>query len=275
MSAESIQPMHVDSFVVHGRHSKMGGLPVQDVADVRVVGKGLTIAGVYDGHGADGQHYALAANTAIMEMRPWNRATIEAGGLAGQATDVLYNLSRDPNLRGKDGGSTATIAFIQGGRVEFVQLGDSRALFYPTSDVTRSLVLTPVHDASNPNEVARVRNRGGDLIDGGYFVDVMGTHGLQISRAVGDPGYDYVSHEAEITEYTVTEPGTLLLATDGLWKVIPEHLEEALTSNRNADPNRMQSERRSRVAKILAELGAVATGDNAGVVAVEFGIAQT
>lgn len=118
-------------------------------------------------------------------------------------------------------GATATTALIwrERGRLlaTIANVGDSRAIA-----VTRKepgfVSLTPDHKAVDPAEVARIQQGGGSVHRGRVGGQLL------VSRALGDIGLK--SSGVIATPHTqtrdVTDELALIIASDGLWDVVPE-----------------------------------------------------
>lgn len=133
---------------------------------------------------------------------------------------VLAWLSTTRFFQEAEGGATATVAIAKDDKVATIHLGDSLAVNYPTDG--GYTVLTPPHDATNAAEVARVTALGYTVVEkNGKPCFRSDEADLYVSRALGDSLAPFVSNKPEVAIHTITEPGTLLVATDGIWGAHP------------------------------------------------------
>ncbi|HSX29566.1 MAG TPA: hypothetical protein VLE73_03325 [Candidatus Saccharimonadales bacterium] len=270
MARETLAPTTLDSAVLPGIEVQHATRPLQDVVGQHKAGQYLVFS-AYDGHGKEGHIYANHVAMGVRRIVTGEERSVAHAAM--NIADYLRRESDNPALAGKDGGTTATVIVAKDNELAAVQLGDSGAAFYPDSDSMIERWLTPIHDVSNPNERARVIRGGGEADDYQGFRQLPGGPWIRTPRAVGDPGFAVVSHVPEIVGFTITEPGTLLVATDGLWGALAAERAEGLASFRETSANpasRMSSERRGRIALYMAQLGRAHTNDDAGVVSVRF-----
>ncbi|PKU74952.1 probable protein phosphatase 2C 68 [Dendrobium catenatum] len=117
-------------------------------------------------------------------------------------------------------GSTAVVAVVGGGRLLVANCGDSRAVL---SRGGRTVPLSIDQKPDRPDELARIEAAGGRVI----YVNGARVHGiLAMSRALGDKYLKPVVISApEIVILEITpEDECLIIASDGLWDVIPNEL---------------------------------------------------
>eukprot|EP00246_Nothoceros_aenigmaticus_P015784 TRINITY_DN680_c0_g1_i1.p1 TRINITY_DN680_c0_g1~~TRINITY_DN680_c0_g1_i1.p1 ORF type:complete len:328 (+),score=25.32 TRINITY_DN680_c0_g1_i1:80-985(+) len=217
----------------------MGGCFCDPARNLPEVNSAFHFFGVYDGHGgpqvasfcADRLHQALAeevqstvttvesgeAGATCEEL--WIRAMSacfqrvdeEVGGVG------LADNTRAEPIAPEMVGSTAVVAVVGSCQIIVGNCGDSRAVL---SRGGRAIALSHDHKPERRDELARIEAAGGRVISwGGYRV--LGV--LAMSRAIGDRYLKpYVISEPEVTCTKRTEDDEcLVLASDGLWDVIP------------------------------------------------------
>ena len=149
-----------------------------------------------------------------------------------------------PQSRHDQSGTTATVAFVTQYYVILASLGDSRAVL-STKKAGRmgAIQLTTDHTASEPVEKGMVQSRGGKIVRVSGIDRVNGT--LVVSRSLGDARLSgLLSQTPDVTPFTrasVLElcgelqedarvPCFLILASDGLWDVIPNDVAVRFSS---------------------------------------------
>ncbi|XP_042463859.1 probable protein phosphatase 2C 24 [Zingiber officinale] len=118
-------------------------------------------------------------------------------------------------------GSTAVVALLDGNRKLVVaNCGDSRAVL---SRGGQAVPLTDDHKPDRPDELARIEGAGGRVI---YFNGARVSGMLAMSRALGDKYLKaFVTSEPEICVLDRSpEDECLIIASDGLWDVIPNEV---------------------------------------------------
>ncbi|XP_074556748.1 putative protein phosphatase 2C 24 [Curcuma longa] len=118
-------------------------------------------------------------------------------------------------------GSTAVVALLDGNRKLVVaNCGDSRAVL---SRGGQAVPLTDDHKPDRPDELARIEGAGGRVI---YFNGARVSGMLAMSRALGDKYLKaFVISEPEICVLDRSaEDECLIIASDGLWDVIPNEV---------------------------------------------------
>ncbi|CAN6247721.1 unnamed protein product [Urochloa humidicola] len=113
-------------------------------------------------------------------------------------------------------GSTAVVALLARGRVVVANCGDSRAVLCRGPAGAPPVPLSLDHKPNRPDEVARIRAAGGQLM----YNRVRGV--LAMTRALGDRKLRpevIAEPEINITQRTVDDQ-CLILASDGMWDVI-------------------------------------------------------
>jgi serine/threonine protein phosphatase PrpC len=224
----------------------------QDVVHV-IKKQGLTVAIMLDGHGQYGLLLAQVIGEWFQENAP---ATIEAEAPQedeawGRCITQLFencneSLKSHPRIgfRNKMSGATASILFIQGGRMHVGHVGDSRVILAESKSATSlsHRALTIDHRPDEPQEMARIQASGG-LVRSNTSTDANAPEvgpkrvwlppeknkefgfsrpvpGLMLSRSIGDE----VSKAAgcscvpDVFHATVTSKHKfLIVASDGVW----------------------------------------------------------
>ncbi|KAL9225263.1 hypothetical protein vseg_001209 [Gypsophila vaccaria] len=118
-------------------------------------------------------------------------------------------------------GSTAVVAVVTSDKIIVANCGDSRAVLCRGRG--RDVPLSADHKPDRPDELARIEAAGGRVM----YLDGARVQGvLAMSRAIGDKFLKpIVISEPEIT-ITRRDPDDecLILASDGLWDVVPNHM---------------------------------------------------
>jgi serine/threonine protein phosphatase PrpC len=124
-----------------------------------------------------------------------------------RAQAAVDEISVDPNLSADPPCATLTLALVSPNEIAVAWLGDSRAYFL-TSQCAR--LLTRDHSI-----LIRLANEA--HVTASEALLLPGSHAL--TRAIGGGANP---DEPDIAIYAVTEPGLLLLCSDGLWNYVPE-----------------------------------------------------
>ncbi|KAL5973450.1 hypothetical protein ACLOJK_030100 [Asimina triloba] len=115
-------------------------------------------------------------------------------------------------------GSTAVVAVVTPDEIVVANCGDSRAVLCRNG---KPVSLSSDHKPDRPDELMRIEEAGGRVI----YWDVPRVLGfLAMSRAIGDDYLKpFVSSEPEVTvtQRRPEEDECLILASDGLWDVVP------------------------------------------------------
>jgi PPM family protein phosphatase len=124
-----------------------------------------------------------------------------------RAQAAVAEIPVDPNLLEYPPCATLTLAVVSPNEIAVAWLGDSRAYFL-TRECAR--LLTRDHSI-----LSRLVNEA--HVTAGEALLLPGSHAL--TRAIGG---GVTPEEPDIAIYAVTEPGLLLLCSDGLWNYAPE-----------------------------------------------------
>lgn len=242
-----------------GKATVQGPRPeMQD--EVFVAQKGsMYYLGVFDGHCDGGEIIAAQTAQAIQE----NIATHAPHQTSLERARIIRRALRsfDRQLRNEqsahDRGTTATVAVVENNDIAVTYVGDSEAIYYP--DSFAAINLTSPHDGTNQNEIDRVKAEGYDVKIIGGTVYFAGE--LAVSRAVGDHDLPFVSAEAHVNTLNIDYPGTLLVASDGVWgssEFIKEEVEKVIREGDRVDCRIL--------AQMLVETFADLTYDNASAI---------
>ncbi|XP_074558837.1 putative protein phosphatase 2C 41 isoform X3 [Curcuma longa] len=192
---------------------------------VQTRGQELGLFAIFDGHLGDSvaaylQKHLFANILKEVNMEDfWNNPG-EAISKAYEKTDKAI-LSRSPDL-GRGGSTAVTAILIDGRKLWIANVGDSRAVLAKGGD---AIQLTVDHEPNT--ERGSIENRGGFVSN--MPGDVPRVNGqLAVSRAFGDKSLkSHLSSDPDIRSEDVTADSDLLiLASDGLWKVMSN--EEAV-----------------------------------------------
>lgn len=214
------------------QHSERGPrVEQQDVCRVSTASDDSHYCGVFDGHGHDGKQIAALSSLIVPEL---SNAVFEYSTSAKERAETAADRVREKSkMLGRlalEGGSTATIAIVKENDLAVAYVGDSLAYYYP--DLGGAVDLVYPHTVQSFKEVKRVYKSGGEVI-GNYFSSKAGR--IMVSRALGDWNYGFISADAEVTDISLKgdmSPGTLVLASDGLWGDDPENVEERVRQHK-------------------------------------------
>ncbi|KAJ0074897.1 hypothetical protein Patl1_33983 [Pistacia atlantica] len=123
---------------------------------------------------------------------------------------------KDKSLAPYSVGSTASIVILSPCHIIAANVGDSRVVLCRGK---RAIPLTVDHKLEREDELARIRDKGGRIVQWGCL-RVEGV--LSMSRAIGDHGLKpWIISVPEVTFTPRTEDDEfLILASDGLWDVL-------------------------------------------------------
>lgn len=209
--------------------------------------------GVFDGHGEYGAEIAELTSKTLDAGKDYARFknVSEKALYAAQLLTDLDDSLRLVNDHSEYSGTTATLAILKKDEVAVAYLGDSEAFYY--QDDGELISLTNAHNVHNSSEVKRVTELG-HSIDGDHFGGE-----ISVSRAVGDHGRPLVSSKAEINSLKLTVPGTLVIASDGVWGDMHDDIHHDIFSNKRLRQS-------SALAEYLVSEYAIPNNDNASAV---------
>ncbi|KAG0493862.1 hypothetical protein HPP92_004856 [Vanilla planifolia] len=194
-----------------------------DIKNSKVDGETVHLFGVFDGHGGSRaaeylkehlfenllKHPKFVTDTKFAICETYQKTDSDF-------LDVEINTFRDD-------GSTASTAVLVGNHLYVANVGDSRTVI---SKDGKAVPLSDDHKPNRTDERKRIEDAGGVVMWAGTW-RVGGV--LAMSRAFGNRLLkQYVVAEPEIREEEVSEDLELLvLASDGLWDVVPN--EDAIS----------------------------------------------
>ncbi|KAK9075375.1 hypothetical protein SSX86_003698 [Deinandra increscens subsp. villosa] len=194
-----------------------------DVKTCKIDGQTVCLFGIFDGHGGSRAAEYLKQNLFINLMKhpEFMKNTKMALSETYQQTDSDFLESEKDNSR--DDGSTASTAVLVGNRLYVANVGDSRTII---SKAGKAIPLSEDHKPNRSDERERIENAGGVVMWAGTW-RVGGV--LAMSRAFGNRMLkQFVVAEPDIQEQELCEEFELLvLASDGLWDVVPN--DDAVT----------------------------------------------
>ncbi|KAJ0963015.1 hypothetical protein J5N97_028137 [Dioscorea zingiberensis] len=188
-----------------------------DVKTTIIDGKPVSLFGIFDGHG--GSRAAEYLKEHLFENLTKHPLFLNDTKLAisetYQKTDADFLEAERYTFR--DDGSTASTAVLVGNHLYVANVGDSRAV---VSVAGKAIPLSDDHKPNRSDERKRIENAGGVVMWAGTW-RVGGV--LAMSRAFGNRLLkQYVVADPEIQEQEVDEElEFLVLASDGLWDVVP------------------------------------------------------
>ncbi|KAL7614596.1 probable protein phosphatase 2C 76 [Lactuca sativa] len=188
-----------------------------DIKTCKIDGKMVCLFGIFDGHGGSRASQYLKENLFknLMKHPEFITNTKVAISETYQQTDKDFLESEKDNFR--DDGSTASTAVLVGNYLYVANVGDSRTVI---SNEGKAIALSEDHKPNRSDERMRIESAGGVVMWAGTW-RVGGV--LAMSRAFGNRMLkQYVVAEPEIQEQELNEAFELLvLASDGLWDVVP------------------------------------------------------
>ncbi|OVA11430.1 Protein phosphatase 2C (PP2C)-like domain [Macleaya cordata] len=216
-----------------------------DVKMATVDGKTVCLFGIFDGHGGSRASEFLREHLFdnIMKHPQFMTDTKLAISETYTRTDMDF-LDAESNTY-RDDGSTASAAVLVGNHLYVANVGDSRAVI---SKAGKAIPLSEDHKPNRSDERKRIENAGGVVMWAGklFFMFVCsfncGVSGtwrvggvLAMSRAFGNRLLkQFVVAEPEIQEQEIDDEFELLvLASDGLWDVVPN--EDAVSLARTEE----------------------------------------
>lgn len=188
-----------------------------DVKTSKIDGQTVCLFGIFDGHGGSRAAEFLKDHLfeKLMKHPEFLTNTKLAISQTYQQTDTDFLESEKDTFR--DDGSTASTAVLVGNHLYVANVGDSRTVI---SKAGKAIPLSEDHKPNRSDERQRIENAGGVVMWAGTW-RVGGV--LAMSRAFGNRMLkQFVVAEPEIQDQVIDEEFELLvLASDGLWDVVP------------------------------------------------------
>lgn len=188
-----------------------------DVKTCEIDGQTVCLFGIFDGHGGSRAAEYLKENLFknLLNHPEFLTNTKQAISETYQKTDSEFLESGKDTFR--DDGSTASTAVLVGNHLYVANVGDSRTVI---SKAGKAIALSDDHKPNRSDERKRIENAGGVVMWAGTW-RVGGV--LAMSRAFGNRMLkQFVVAEPEIQEQELDgEFELLILASDGLWDVVP------------------------------------------------------
>ncbi|KAG7537728.1 PPM-type phosphatase domain [Arabidopsis suecica] len=199
---------------------------MEDFYDVKastIEGQTVCMFGIFDGHGGSRAAEYLKEHlfNNLMKHPQFLTDTKQALNETYKQTDVAFLESEKDTYR--DDGSTASAAVLVGNHLYVANVGDSRTI---VSKAGKAIALSDDHKPNRSDERKRIESAGGVIMWAGTW-RVGGV--LAMSRAFGNRMLkQFVVAEPEIQDLEIDHEAELLvLASDGLWDVVPN--EDAVT----------------------------------------------
>ncbi|PSS28804.1 Protein like [Actinidia chinensis var. chinensis] len=195
-----------------------------DVKTAKIDGQTVCLFGIFDGHGGSRAAEFLKEHLFenLMKHPQFLTNTKLVISETYQQTDTDFLESEKDTYR--DDGSTASTAVLIGNHLYVANVGDSRTVI---SKAGTAIPLSEDHKPNRSDERKRIENAGGVVMWAGTW-RVGGV--LAMSRAFGNRMLkQFVVAEPEIQDLEIDEEFELLvLASDGLWDVVPNEDAVAL-----------------------------------------------
>ncbi|KAK4745412.1 hypothetical protein SAY87_011724 [Trapa incisa] len=194
-----------------------------DIKTSKIDGQTVAMFGIFDGHGGSRAAEYLKEHLFdnLMKHPDFIKDAKSTITKIYQQTDKDFLDSERDSFR--DDGSTASTAVLVGRHLYVANVGDSRTVI---SKAGKAIPLSEDHKPNRSDERKRIESAGGVVMWTGTW-RVGGV--LAMSRAFGNRMLkQFVVAEPEIQEQEIDEEIELLvLASDGLWDVVPN--EDAIS----------------------------------------------
>ncbi|KAJ8747873.1 hypothetical protein K2173_013041 [Erythroxylum novogranatense] len=188
-----------------------------DIRNAKINGRTVYMFGIFDGHGGSRAAEYLKEHLFenLLKHPQFTADPKLAISETYKKTDADFLDSEKDTYR--DDGSTASTAVLVGNHLYVANVGDSRTI---VSKAGRAIPLSEDHKPNRSDERKRIESAGGVVMWAGTW-RVGGV--LAMSRAFGNRMLkQFVVAEPEIQDQVVDEEFELLvLASDGLWDVVP------------------------------------------------------
>ncbi|KAM0860156.1 hypothetical protein ACQ4PT_046737 [Festuca glaucescens] len=229
-----------------------------DIKSSKIDDKKINLFGIFDGHGGSRAAEYLKEHLFenLMKHPEFMTDTKLAISETYKKTDSEF-LESEINTH-RDDGSTASTAVLVGNHLYVANVGDSRAVI---SKSGKAIALSDDHKPNRSDERKRIESAGGIVMWAGTW-RVGGV--LAMSRAFGNRLLkQFVVAEPEIQEQEIDyEADFLILASDGLWDVVPNEDAVSLV--------KMEEDPEAAARKLTETAFGRGSGDNITCVVVKF-----
>lgn len=229
-----------------------------DIKSSKIDDQNINLFGIFDGHGGSRAAEYLKEHLFmnLMKHPEFMKDTKLAISETYKKTDSDF-LDSESNTH-RDDGSTASTAVLVGNHLYVGNVGDSRAVI---SKAGKAIALSDDHKPNRSDERKRIESAGGIVMWAGTW-RVGGV--LAMSRAFGNRLLkQYVVAEPEIQEQEIDDESEfLILASDGLWDVVPNEDAVSLV--------KMEEEPEAAARKLTETAFARGSGDNITCIVVKF-----
>ncbi|CAL4895132.1 unnamed protein product [Urochloa decumbens] len=229
-----------------------------DIKSSKIDDKQINLFGIFDGHGGSRAAEYLKEHLFdnLMKHPEFMTDTKLAISETYRKTDSEF-LDAERNSH-RDDGSTASTAVLVGDHLYVANVGDSRAVI---SKAGKAIALSEDHKPNRYDERKRIESAGGIVMWAGTW-RVGGV--LAMSRAFGNRLLkQFVIAEPEIQEQEINdELEFLIIASDGLWDVVPNEDAVALV--------KMEEEPEAAARKLTETAFSRGSGDNITCIVVKF-----
>ncbi|XP_037473755.1 probable protein phosphatase 2C 52 isoform X2 [Triticum dicoccoides] len=229
-----------------------------DIKSSKIDDKQINLFGIFDGHGGSRAAEYLKEHLFenLMKHPQFMSDTKLAISETYKKTDSDF-LDSEINTH-RDDGSTASTAVLLGNHLYVANVGDSRAVI---SKSGKAIALSDDHKPNRSDERKRIESAGGIVMWAGTW-RVGGV--LAMSRAFGNRLLkQFVVAEPEIQDQEIDdELEFLILASDGLWDVVPNEDAVSLV--------KMEEDPEAAARKLTETAFGRGSGDNITCVVVKF-----
>ncbi|CAN6341053.1 unnamed protein product [Urochloa humidicola] len=229
-----------------------------DIKSSKIDDKQISLFGIFDGHGGSRAAEYLKEHLFdnLMKHPEFMKDTKLAIIETYRKTDSEF-LDAERNSH-RDDGSTASTAVLVGDHLYVANVGDSRAVI---SKAGKAIALSEDHKPNRYDERKRIESAGGIVMWAGTW-RVGGV--LAMSRAFGNRLLkQFVIAEPEIQEQEINdELEFLIIASDGLWDVVPNEDAVALV--------KLEEEPEAAARKLTETAFSRGSGDNITCIVVKF-----
>ncbi|EAY99224.1 hypothetical protein OsI_21182 [Oryza sativa Indica Group] len=229
-----------------------------DIKSSKIDDKQISLFGIFDGHGGSRAAEYLKEHLFenLMKHPEFMTNTKLAISETYKKTDSEFLDSESHTHR--DDGSTASTAVLVGNHLYVANVGDSRAVI---SKAGKAIALSEDHKPNRSDERKRIESAGGVVMWAGTW-RVGGV--LAMSRAFGNRLLkQFVVADPEIQEQEIDdELEFLILASDGLWDVVPNEDAVSLV--------KIEEEPEAAARKLTETAFSRGSGDNITCIVVKF-----